>query len=325
MFFILSTKIRYYTKETLRFTNIIAMGILIFAILLLTKYKPTYAVYLKGEKIGYINDKEEFQDEINTEFFANEEQNIAYTSFETMPEYELKLIDKKQQTNEEQTLIALKEKSDITYFRYAIKLDGDQKEIVNTIEEAKQILNQIQKETNTKYTATIEKIYTKDINTIDTITIASNISEQMKQEELEKKEQEEKQKSSINGVYIAAKPVSGNITSRYGSRESIRDHTHKGLDIAAKTGTSIYAVADGKVTYSATMGGYGNLIIIDHGNGVETYYGHCSKLYANKGKVVKAGEKIAAVGSTGNSTGPHLHLEIRLNGVYVNPQKYLYQ
>ena len=72
------------------------------------------------------------------------------------------------------------------------------------------------------------------------------------------------------------------------------------------------------------MSGYGNLIIIDHGNGITTYYGHCSKLYKKEGQKVKAGDVIAAVGNTGNSTGSHLHFEIRKNGVYVNPANYLY-
>lgn len=73
------------------------------------------------------------------------------------------------------------------------------------------------------------------------------------------------------------------------------------------------------------MGGYGNLIIIDHGNGITSYYGHCNKLYKKAGTKVTAGDVIAEVGSTGNSTGPHLHFEIRQNGKYVNPQKYLYK
>ena len=73
------------------------------------------------------------------------------------------------------------------------------------------------------------------------------------------------------------------------------------------------------------MSGYGYLIIIDHANGVQTYYGHCSKLYASVGDVVSAGDVIAAVGSTGNSTGNHLHLEIRLNGNKIDPQLYIYK
>ena len=80
------------------------------------------------------------------------------------------------------------------------------------------------------------------------------------------------------------------------------------------------------VTYAQyNSGGYGNLVKISHGNGVETYYGHCSKLYVKVGQTVKAGDTIAAVGSTGNSTGNHLHFEIRLNDKQVNPQNYLYK
>src|SRR5699024_5394925 len=109
-------------------------------------------------------------------------------------------------------------------------------------------------------------------------------------------------------------------------RESIRSHTHKGIDIGAAGGTTIVATAGGTVTYAGwNSGGYGNLVKIDHGNGVETYYGHCSKVYVKKGQQVEAGEKIAAVGSTGRSTGNHLHFEIRLNGAQVNPQKYVYK
>ena len=104
----------------------------------------------------------------------------------------------------------------------------------------------------------------------------------------------------------------------------IRSGAHTGTDIACTTGTDIKVVADGTVTFAQRNGSYGNLIKVDHGNGVETWYAHCSKLYATVGQQVKAGDVIAAVGSTGNSTGPHLHLEIRVDGVAINPQKYLY-
>ena len=85
------------------------------------------------------------------------------------------------------------------------------------------------------------------------------------------------------------------------------------------------AAAGGKVIFSGTKGSYGKMIVIDHGNGVETYYCHCSSLIASAGESVSQGEVIAKVGSTGNSTGPHLHLEIRIDGTAINPQKYLYK
>ena len=130
--------------------------------------------------------------------------------------------------------------------------------------------------------------------------------------------------ATVNDIRISVLPVTGRITSRYGESSSLRRSTHTGLDIACVTGTDIKVVSNGTVKFAGKKGSYGNLIIIDHGNGVETWYGHCSKLYKNVGQSVEAGEVIAAVGSTGNSTGPHLHFEIRINGVCVNPQSYVY-
>ena len=119
-------------------------------------------------------------------------------------------------------------------------------------------------------------------------------------------------------------PVSGIISSRFGVRSSIRSSAHTGLDIATSSGTPIAAAAAGTVTFSGWKGSYGNLLVITHDNGVQTYYGHCSALYASVGQTVSQGETVAAVGSTGNSTGAHLHLEVRVNGVAYNPQNYLY-
>ena len=96
------------------------------------------------------------------------------------------------------------------------------------------------------------------------------------------------------------------------------------MDIAAKAGTPIYVAAGGTVIYSGYKGALGNLVIINHGNGVETYYGHCSSLNVSVGQKVEAGDKIAAVGKTGAATGYHLHLEVHVNGTAVNPQNYIY-
>lgn len=116
-------------------------------------------------------------------------------------------------------------------------------------------------------------------------------------------------------------PVSGKISSTYGPRWG---RQHAGLDIAAPTGTDVFAFMDGKVTFSGwDDGGYGNLIIIDHGNGLQGYYAHNSKLLVKKGQSVNKGTQIADVGSTGNSTGPHSHFEVRKNGTPVNPYSYL--
>jgi murein DD-endopeptidase MepM/ murein hydrolase activator NlpD len=121
-------------------------------------------------------------------------------------------------------------------------------------------------------------------------------------------------------------PTRGWISSNFGYRVSPftgRKEFHRGLDIATREGTSIIAPADGVVTYSGKKWLMGNMITIDHGYGMVTRYGHISKLLKKKGNRVKRGEVIALVGNTGRSTGPHLHYEVRLNGVPVNPAKYI--
>lgn len=115
------------------------------------------------------------------------------------------------------------------------------------------------------------------------------------------------------------KRVSGSYVSSYVGD----DRNHKGMDIVAKAGTPVYAAAAGTVSYAGYSSGYGNYIIIDHGNGLTTLYAHNSTLAVSKGDQVAAGESIAAVGRTGYATGNHLHFEVRVNGSYVNPVPYI--
>ena len=175
----------------------------------------------------------------------------------------------------------------------------------------------------------IADVITTDKKDANTVKVAKSDVNKVIKTAVEKKEKEEARQKEIEshtvqGVYLEVTPVSGIITSRFGNRESIRSHGHTGLDIAAPAGTPIKATADGKVTFSGYSGGYGYVVKMSHGNGIQTIYGHCSKLYVSAGEKVEAGEVIAAVGSTGNSTGNHLHFEVRVNGQEVNPQNYLY-
>jgi murein DD-endopeptidase MepM/ murein hydrolase activator NlpD len=115
-------------------------------------------------------------------------------------------------------------------------------------------------------------------------------------------------------------PVSGSVTSGFGSRWG---RMHEGIDIAVGQGTPVHAAAAGTVIYAGWMEGYGNLVAIDHGNGLSTAYGHNSALACSVGQTVSAGEVIAYSGSTGHSTGPHVHFEVRVNGSPVDPLGYL--
>lgn len=123
----------------------------------------------------------------------------------------------------------------------------------------------------------------------------------------------------INGSSKLSWPLSGPITSRFGQRWG---RLHAGIDLGVPTGRPIAAAAPGRVTYSGWMSGYGNVVIIDHGT-IDTLYGHQSHRVARVGQSVSRGQVIGYVGSTGNSTGPHLHFETRVNGVAKDPLRYL--
>lgn len=121
-------------------------------------------------------------------------------------------------------------------------------------------------------------------------------------------------------------PTIGPVTSNFGWRTHPilgTERFHAGIDFGADYGTLIYASESGRVIYSDWYGGYGNSVIIDHGNGITTLYAHCSELYVKDGDAVVKGQPIAAVGSTGFSTGPHLHFELRANGEPIDPAGYL--
>ncbi|MGQ0732993.1 MAG: M23 family metallopeptidase, partial [Acidobacteriota bacterium] len=117
-------------------------------------------------------------------------------------------------------------------------------------------------------------------------------------------------------------PAHGWLSSRVGNRQDPIDggkDFHQGLDISADRGSPVYATADGTVKQAAREGGYGNLVIVDHGYGLETRYGHLAKYLVKAGDVVARGDVIGQVGSTGRSTGAHLHYEVRVNGRLLNP------
>lgn len=163
--------------------------------------------------------------------------------------------------------------------------------------------------------------------------------DKIKQIEAEIKRQEEKARKkaeaagqkyntvSIGNIkFIWPCPSSSRITSGFGGRESPTEgasSNHQGIDIGAPTGSNIVAAADGTVTISTYSYSAGNYIMLNHGGGVSTVYMHCSQLLVSAGDTVKQGQVIAKVGSTGYSTGPHLHFGVRLNGSYVNPAKYV--
>ena len=286
--------------------------------IMLIIYKPAYSVVFKGEDFGYINSKKQIEEAIK-EYENYQKGNIAIITLNETPEYEFTFVKRAQETNEENLLIAVREDSTVVYKTYAIALDGEIKTYVKTIDEAEEVIDEIKAkhDGDLELDIVIQEVYTENTDEIEAVEVA--IAEANMENTIEEKIA--MQGNSVNGI-ILQKPAEGTLSSRFGSRWG---RAHTGLDIAASTGTPIYAAASGTVTNSTYSGGYGNLIKISHGNGVETYYSHCSQVYVSAGQEVNAGDLIGLVRSTGNSTGPHLHLEVRINGVPQNPQNYLYK
>ncbi len=308
---------------------IMISGFLLILAMIFIKYKPAYEVTIAGEKLGYIERIDEFKNLIEEKIINQEGEYIANVSLIQEPEYNFKLLKRTSEANADEVIEKLKTSDTvITYKYYEVALNNETKSYVKTLEEAEKVVNEIKEEfadDNLELNLQINEKYTESIENVDTNNLeVATASVENAAKEIKEENENKDALAIVNNIKLSVLPVTGRITSRYGERSSLRRSTHTGLDIACTTGTDIKVVSNGTVTFSGKKGSYGNLIIVDHGNGVETWYGHCSKLYEKVGNTVNAGDVIAAVGSTGNSTGPHLHFEIRINGECVNPQNYVY-
>lgn len=290
-----------------------------------------YKVSISGEELGYVNSKLALEESVEEDIINDSNKNIEAVDLKEQPIYELKLVSRTENTEEDKIIEKVKEDAIITYKYYEVALNNNVVETVDTSKEAEELVSEIKSNGIAeninlsileKYTSNSEEVKTNDLE-VAKLDIENKVSETIK--EIEEQEAEKNAIADINGIKLATIPVTGTISSRYGVSSRIRRSNHTGLDIAAITGTPIKVMADGVVTNASYSGSYGNLVKVDHGNGVETWYAHTSKMYVKKGQEVKAGDEIATVGSTGNSTGPHLHLEIRLNGEHINPQEYVYK
>jgi len=329
-------KIRNWVKLFILVSLATFLAVGVFVLL----YKPIYRVSINGELLGYCSHKSKLQAKIDNYIENGDEStsNIAFVEIQDMPEYKLCLLKKDIETNDEEIYQKITQTGTPYYKYYTILENGQEKIYVsdfNIAEKVVQILKdkdsenidniqifekydkELAKLSNADEAVSalykekkIEPVVTKVATTkkSGTFTTATNIS---------------KSKVSLGEVSLI-RPITGKITSRFGAKSSIRSSAHTGLDIGASSGASIKAASSGTVIFAGYKGSYGNLVVVSHSDSVQTYYGHCSKVYVSSGQKVTQGETIAAVGSTGNSTGPHLHFEIRVNGVAYNPQNYVY-
>lgn len=332
-----------HLRKSIRLIMLLLLGACLIGALLYFLYKPMYAVYLDGELIGYTEEKTGLQDKINQYIKSGDGKEVAFYEIDTMPTYEECYSKKEITANDTEIFDTIIAQGTPYYKQYAILVDKEEKYYVGTYKEAEEVISSLKKKKSTnikKITYSVK--YTSDEKQKETET--KTIVSKLYKKPVAKKATTSTTTPSTNKYYSSGtvrtsstisykkkslgitlrRPVSGTISSRFGVRSSIRSSVHTGLDIAAPRGTTIKAAAAGKVTFSGWKGSYGKLIVITHANGVQTYYAHCNSISVSTGQTVTAGQKIGAVGSTGNSTGPHLHLEVRVNGIAYNPQNYLY-
>lgn len=286
-----------------------------------------YEIKVGQKTVGYIKEKNEINNYI--ESTINKNENIAFIDLKEDVSYNLKLVSRNE-NNKENVITQIEDNLNIEYTTYAITYNKENIAYTSTMEKAEEVIDDLETEKIDTDNVGILQVYSdsyEDIKVDSSEEIIKKISTAIEEKKTEKNIKIAKNNNSNNSIFTV-KPISGVITSRYGHRSSpggIGSTNHKGMDISAKAGTTIKAAATGTVKFAGYKGSLGNLVIIESEKGIETYYGHCSKIYVKKGQKVTAGDKIAAVGQTGAATGPHLHLEIHVNGKVINPQKYLYK
>lgn len=318
-------KLIIFLRTWTKLITLLLIAIAIICFIIFFVYNPMYSVTLNGEFIGYTEDKKDMQKKIDEYQKSGDNKTIAFVDIETLPEYKLCLLQKGIESNDDEIFKTVID-TGIPYYKYYAILNGtEEKYYVQTYEEAEKIMTELKDKNsmnkdNISYLLKYEtelKTFTGTEEAVASLYVET--PKVTKNTRINTKKTVDYKNTPLGIALI--KPINGTITSRFGSRSR---GLHTGLDIANSTGTPIKAAATGVVTYAGYKGSYGYMVVISHGNGVETYYAHCSRLYVSAGDSVSQGTVIAAVGSTGNSTGPHLHLEVRVNGVAKNPQNYLY-
>lgn len=336
----ISGKSRFVLKTVSKLVLAMVIGCVSMLTLLFVWYSPTYKVEFNGEDLGYVAKRRDVQNRIRSFVEAEDIDNIGYVILNSEPTYELTLVKKGTQMNDDAVVEKVIDSCDVYYRIYGINVNGEEKFVVENIKEAQEIVEEInnsQDDFVEKAEIEISEKFVMKYDLLDDVEVVVN-------DIVDDIEEENNKVIRKNNLYAASsrytipekvlqalkesneelnfrRPLdTGVITSRYGIRSL---GNHKGLDIGAPIGTDIYAAEDGIVTYSGWMNGYGYLIVIQHASGFQTYYGHCSKLISSVGDEVQKGDLIALVGNTGRSTGPHCHFEVRIDGITYNPELFL--
>lgn len=326
-------KVAVKLRKTVKISVILTFAVVIVLCAIDLIFRQTYSVSLNGEHIGYTSDKIALQKRINEYINYGNKDDIAFVEVNNLPTYSVCMLKKNIETNDDEIFNKVTENSTAYYTYYAITEDNEEKVYVANFQDAESVIQKLKDKNsdNSDKLGIVKKYDTAmaEITSID--DCVSKIYKEKPKKIVVASAYQNRPKTIVNSQSVPTslgvslvQPVSGIISSRYGLRT--RDN-HKGLDIAAPKGTAIMASAGGTVIFSGSgspYSGYGNTVVVKSSDSVVILYGHCSALYVRKGETVAQGQVIGAVGSTGISTGNHLHFEIRYNGVAVNPQNYIY-
>ena len=265
------------------------------------------------------------------------QEHVAFVQIDELPEYSMCLLKKGIVTNDEEIYQTVKETGTTYYKYYAISENDKEKIYLASFDEADNTIKKLKDKESTnasdltiveKYETELPKLTTesKAVSSLykkkkaTTVTTTRNTTNYSSASFGKISTSRGLSNKKVNLGMALTRPVSGVLTSRYGYRWG---RTHTVIDIGVPTGTPVKASASGTVVFAGWKGSLGNLVVISHGNGIQTYYGHNSKVLVSAGQSVSAGSVIAKAGSTGRSTGSHVHFEIRVNGSSINPQSYV--
>lgn len=333
--------------STLRFVffTILALVLIFSAVLVtvLNTYKPTVKAYIGGKFVGYFSSEQQFDEVYND--LVTEKQNIdsnVKVYLESEPTFETSYTRNSLISNQN-VYTNLRAEMKTEYTVYEVAVDGDNKMKFDTKDDANKYADSLKtevsklnvevKEEKVEEKGEITSIERADVILKDIVdrnkpvetpkaTITANSSNTTKSNT---NSSSNVQKAETIGA-TSVQPTGGGVWPTVNRRincQYMGYSGHTGIDLGGAIGTAIYAYKSGTVTFAGWGSGYGLHVKIDHGNGMTTYYAHCSELFVSVGQQVTEGQMIAKIGMTGYTTGPHLHFEVRFNGVPTNPYPYI--
>jgi murein DD-endopeptidase MepM/ murein hydrolase activator NlpD len=324
--------------STLKFILITTtMFVLILSAVVVTvlnMYKPTLKVTLNNKFLGYFANEEEFEDVYNTLVAEKKQLDPEVKVYlESEPAFEDAYI-RDALIAKQNVYTALREEIKTEFTIYHVNINDKKEMTFNNKDDANKYVEDLKKEVpKVKSEVICEKV--NALSEMTSLEVANNIFKDVvsrnkpvivRQPTYYPPATTTSATASADIASVAAAQggiwptTTRYISSPYGWRGA---SMHTGIDLAGPRGLPIYAYKSGLVTFSGWNGNYGYMVKVDHGNGVSTWYAHSSQLLVNAGDTVSQGQTIALMGSTGWSTGSHLHFEIRINGGAVNPYPYI--